>query len=229
MKHAVVLLSGGLDSATVLFYAKEKGFLLHALSFDYGQRHKIELKFAEKIASSAGCESHRIAKIDSDLFHGTALVHDEIKVPENRNIDESIPVTYVPARNMLFLSHALSLAESIHSRHIFIGANALDYSGYPDCRPEFFSSFEKAANLGTKAGVEGDPFHIETPILSMSKAEIIREGFRLGVKYENTTSCYSPGKDGRPCLKCDSCFLRLKGFQEAGRKDPLIEKFGIDV
>ena len=225
---AVVLLSGGLDSATVLYLAREKGYALHALSFDYGQRHKIELEYAGRIAAAAGCESHRIAKIDSDMFHGTALVHDEIDVPENRNIDESIPVTYVPARNMLFLAHAVSLAESIQSRHIFIGANALDYSGYPDCRSDFFKSFETAANLGTKAGMEGNPFTIETPIVSLTKAQIIKEGIRLGVDYSSTTSCYNPDQNGRPCLKCDSCHLRLKGFEEAGTADPLLKKFSID-
>jgi len=220
--HAVILLSGGLDSATVLAIARERGFSLHALSFRYGQKHQIELECAKRIAQRERCASHRTVDIDPGLFQNTALVNGEIPVPTHRNIDDSIPVTYVPARNILFLSHALSLAESIGARHIFIGANAIDYSGYPDCRPEFLRSFEQTANLGTKAGVSGDPFTIEAPLIDLTKGAIIREGIRLGVDYSLTNSCYNPDPDGTPCNECDSCVLRRKGFEEAGLADPLL-------
>lgn len=228
MKKAVILLSGGLDSATTLFIAGEQGFELHALSFDYGQKHRIELIRAKQLAELAECRVHKTVVVDSSLFSGTALVNSEIKVPENRKMDDSIPVTYVPARNALFLAHGLSYAESIESRHIFIGANILDYSGYPDCRPEFFRAFEIMANLGTKAGMEGNPLQIETPIVHMNKAEIIKEGIRLGLDYSLTSSCYNPGDDGKPCQKCDSCILRKKGFHDAGIQDPLLLKFQIE-
>jgi 7-cyano-7-deazaguanine synthase len=219
MSKAVILLSGGLDSVTTLFHAKELGYDLHAISFNYGQRHVFELKCAEYQAQKAGAR-HIVAELDSRLFRGTALVGTTIDVPENRQIDDSIPVTYVPARNMLFLAHALSLAESIEAFHIFIGANALDYSGYPDCRPAFLNAFETAANLGTKAGVEGHHLHIVAPLLQMTKAEIVKEAFRLNVELGMTSSCYNPDEKGHPCGKCDSCMLREKGFAQAGYEDP---------
>lgn len=222
MAGAVVLLSGGLDSSTALYIAKSRGFDLYAMSFDYGQRHRIELERASRQAHNAACKAHIVVRIDPVLFSGTALVGTDVAVPRGREIDSSIPVTYVPGRNILFLAHALSYAESRKIQDIFIGANALDYSGYPDCRPEFFDAFSKMAALGTKIGVtEGSP-RIHAPLLEWSKAEIIREGLRLGVDYGATTSCYDPGPDGKPCGECDSCVLRAKGFREAGAADPLI-------
>jgi 7-cyano-7-deazaguanine synthase len=220
-RGAIVLLSGGLDSATVIAIARERGFAIHALSFDYGQRHRIELECAKAIARRENSLSHRIVHIDAGIFRNTSLVNEEIGVPKDRPMDDSIPSTYVPARNLLFLSYALSLAESIGARHIFIGANAVDYSGYPDCRPEFIRSFEETANLGTKAGISGDPFRIEAPLIDLTKGGIIREGLRLNVDYSLTNSCYDPAQDGRPCGHCDSCLLRAKGFEEAGLPDPL--------
>lgn len=223
-KAAVVLLSGGLDSTTVLAIAKAAGYETHALSFSYGQRHSWELECARKVALSARVKEHRIAQIDLRVFGGSALTAD-IKVPKGRSVEEmsgEIPVTYVPARNTIFLSFALAWAEVLGSSDIFIGVNALDYSGYPDCRPEFIEAFERLANLATKAGVEGrQNLKIHTPLIAWSKAEIIRKGLELGVDYGLTSSCYDPGRAGEPCGACDSCLLRQKGFRENGMTDPL--------
>jgi len=223
-KQAVVLLSGGLDSATVLAIARSEGFEVSALSFSYGQRHSWELEAARRVAQAAGVVNHRIATIDLRVFGGSALT-DDIEVPKGRAIEEmahGIPITYVPARNTIFLSFALAWAEVLSSSDIFIGVNALDYSGYPDCRPEFIEAFEKMANLATKAGVEGHQhLKIHTPLIALSKAEIIRRGIELGVDYSLTSSCYDPAADGAPCGQCDSCLLRQKGFRENGLTDPL--------
>jgi 7-cyano-7-deazaguanine synthase len=216
-KKAIVLLSGGLDSATTLAYALSKGFECHAITFDYGQRHKVEIKAAKKVAKELGASKHLVIKIDLRKFGGSALTSDT-PVPKGRSakkIGEGIPVTYVPARNTVFLSLALAFAEAAGARDIFIGVNALDYSGYPDCRPEFIRAFEKTANLGTKAGVEGERFKIHAPLIKLSKAEIVRLGRKLGVDFEMTHSCYDPAPDGTPCGRCDSCLLREKGFKEA--------------
>ncbi len=221
---AVVLLSGGLDSATVLSIAREENKELIALSFWYGQRHAVELECSQRLARGADVR-HLIVKLDPALFRGSALVGEAIDIPVDRNIDASIPVTYVPARNILFLSHALALAESSGASRIYIGVNALDYSGYPDCRPEFLQAFEKAALLGMKQGVEGNPVRFHAPLVKLSKAEIILRGTELGVDYGNTSSCYQPADDGAPCGRCDSCALRAKGFAEAGIADPLVQKF----
>ena len=221
-KKAVVLLSGGLDSATVLALACERGFELHALSFEYGQRHRIELKAAQRIAQSFGAKQS-IISFDLRQFGASALTGD-IDVPKNRSQDqmsEGIPITYVPARNTIFLSFALGVAETIGSFDIFVGVNALDYSGYPDCRPEFIRAFESLANIATKAGVQGRSFTIHAPLIQMTKAQIIREGTRLGVDYSLTISCYDPSADGRACGHCDSCHLRRKGFVEACLQDPI--------
>ncbi len=223
MKRAVVLLSGGLDSATVLALAREDGFATHALSFRYGQRHERELLCARQIAQSLGATAHRIAEIDLRVFGGSALTSD-LEVPQKRAGAEpapGIPVTYVPARNTIFLSYALAMAEVLGAVDIFIGANAVDYSGYPDCRPEYLRAFEELANLATKAGVEGARFIIHAPLLALSKAEIIHRGVSLGVDYGLTHSCYAPTEDGLACGVCDSCQLRLKGFREAGLVDPI--------
>src|SRR5580698_962692 len=223
-KRAVVLLSGGLDSATVLAIARSHGFELYALSFSYGQRHIWELEAAARVAASIGVVKHRVANIDLRIFGGSALT-DEIEVPKGRSADDmshGIPITYVPARNTIFLSFALAWAEVLESSDIFIGVNALDYSGYPDCRPEFIEAFEKMANLATKAGVEGrQALKIHTPLIALSKAEIIRKGVELGVDYALTSSCYDPSPSGEPCGQCDSCLLRLKGFRENNLVDPL--------
>jgi len=223
-RRAVVLLSGGLDSATVLAIARSQGFELYALSFFYGQRHVWELEAAARVAASIGVAQHRVAKIDLRIFGGSALT-DEIDVPKGRSMDEmahGIPITYVPARNTIFLSFALAWAEVLGSSDIFIGVNALDYSGYPDCRPEFIEAFEKMANLATKAGVEGrQALKIHTPLIALSKAEIIQKGMELGVDYGLTSSCYDPSASGEPCGECDSCLLRRKGFRENGIEDPL--------
>ena len=218
---AVILLSGGLDSATSLAIARQRGFDLHAISFDYGQRHRIELKAAESIANSAGAK-HSIIAFDLRQFGGSALT-DDIDVPKDRShleIAGGIPITYVPARNTIFLAFAVGIAEVIGAFDIFIGVNALDYSGYPDCRPEFISTFEHLANVATKAGMEGKSFKIHAPLIQMSKAQIIREGIKLGVDYSLTTSCYDPSTDGLACGGCDSCQLRRMGFAEAGISDP---------
>jgi 7-cyano-7-deazaguanine synthase len=220
MKRAVVLLSGGLDSATTLAICRHDGFEPCALSFDYGQRHKLELIAATRVAAALGAREHRIAKIDLRIFGGSALT-DAIAVPKNRESDTEIPVTYVPARNTIFLSYALAWCEVLGAADIFIGANAIDYSGYPDCRPEFISAFERLANVATKAGVQGIRFKIHAPLISMSKAEIIRKGMELGVDFSLTHSCYDPGADGVACGECDSCRLRLEGFRAAGLVDPI--------
>jgi 7-cyano-7-deazaguanine synthase len=225
-KRAVVLLSGGLDSATVLAIARSRGYELYALSFSYGQRHSWELEAAKRVASSMGVTDHRIAHIDLRIFGGSALT-DDIDVPKGRNPDEmadGIPVTYVPARNTIFLSFALAWAEVLGANNIFIGVNVLDYSGYPDCRPEFVAAFEKMANLATKSAVEGfQKFKIHTPLIALTKAQIIRLGLQLGVDYSLTSSCYDPTASGIPCGLCDSCMLRQKGFSENGIPDPLLK------
>lgn len=218
-KKAVLLLSGGLDSATTLAIAKAAGYEVYALSFRYGQRHAVELNAAKRVAEALCAKEHKIADIDLRLFGGSALTAD-ISVPKDRTDDEishGIPITYVPARNTIFLSFALAWAEVLGAYDIFIGVNALDYSGYPDCRPEFIESFERTANLATAYGVEAKQhITIHTPIIAMSKAEIIREGLRLGVDYAMTISCYDPSPEGKPCGQCDSCTLRRKGFAENG-------------
>ena len=223
MKRAVVLVSGGIDSATTLAMAAGDGFETYALSFDYGQRHRREVIAAEKIAAAFGARRHRVARIDLRVFGGSALT-DEIAVPKSRSEEElssGIPLTYVPARNTIFLSYALAWAEVLDMRDIFIGVNAVDYSGYPDCRPEFIAAFEKLAELATKAGIEGARFHIHAPLISMSKADIIRKAHELGVDFSVTHSCYDPTPEGLACGECDSCQLRLKGFREAGLQDPI--------
>jgi 7-cyano-7-deazaguanine synthase len=222
MPNAVILLSGGLDSTTTLAIAKSQGFKPYALSVDYGQRHRAELERAAAIAKAMGVAEHRTVKLDLRAIGGSALT-DTIEVPKGRSTDEmnhGIPVTYVPARNTLLLGLALGYAETVRAFDLFIGANVLDYSGYPDCRPEFLESFERLANLATKAGVEGGRFHVHAPLLKMTKAEIIREGTRLGVDYSLTLSCYDPDEQGLACGTCDSCLLRKKGFGEAGVADP---------
>jgi 7-cyano-7-deazaguanine synthase len=225
-KKAVILLSGGLDSATVLAIAKADGYDLYALSFFYGQRHAWELEAAKRVAASIGVAQHRIAEIDLRAFGGSALTAD-IAVPKGRAPEEmahGIPITYVPARNTIFLAFALAWAEVLGASDIFLGVNALDYSGYPDCRPEFIAAFEKMANLATKAGVEGrQNLRIHTPLIALTKAQIIATGRELGVDYGLTSSCYDPGPTGAPCGQCDSCLLRQKGFRENGIEDPLRE------
>ncbi|MGI8821449.1 MAG: 7-cyano-7-deazaguanine synthase QueC [Chthoniobacterales bacterium] len=221
--HALVLLSGGLDSAVALAIAKAEGLQPHALSFDYGQRHRVELDAARRVAEAAGVRDHRIAAIDLRIFGGSALT-SEIEVPKNRDTTRAgagIPVTYVPARNTIFLSYGLACAEVLGARDIFIGVNAIDYSGYPDCRPEFIEQFEKLANLATRAGVSGDAFRIRTPLVRMGKAQIIRRGAELGVDFALTHSCYDPAATGIACGQCDSCQLRLGGFRAAGIVDPI--------
>jgi len=223
-EKAVVLLSGGLDSATTLAIARSQGYEISAISFRYGQRHSIELESAGRVAHSMRVKEHLTINLDMRAIGGSALT-DQIAVPKQRNADEissGIPVTYVPARNTIFLSFALAWAEVLGAKDIFIGVNALDYSGYPDCRAEYIEAFEKMAALATKAGVEGRmPLKIHTPLIAMSKAEIIRTGLELGVDYSLTHSCYDPGVEGMSCGACDSCLLRLKGFAEAGATDPL--------
>ena len=223
MKSAVVLLSGGIDSTTTLAIAITQGYKAYALSFDYGQRHQIEAEAARRIAESLCAKEHRVAKIDLRVFGGSALTND-VDVPKKRSekeIAHGIPITYVPARNTIFLAYALSWAEVIQANDIFLGVNAIDYSGYPDCRPEFIEAFENLANLGTKAGVEGRRFQIHTPLIKFSKGEIIRKAAELGVDLSLTHSCYDPSPEGFACGECDSCLLRLKGFREAGMKDPI--------
>ena len=219
---AVILLSGGLDSTTCLAIAKNQGFDLNALTLNYGQRHDFELKSAQKIVDHFKIKNHSVVNINLAQFGGSALT-DEIDVPKDRSESEmtDIPITYVPARNTVFLSLALAWAETINAFNIFIGVNVLDYSGYPDCRPEYIASFEKTANLATKAGVSGDRFKIHTQLIKMKKSEIILNGLKLGVDYSLTSSCYDPLKNGAPCGHCDACILRLKGFQEADAIDPL--------
>ena len=223
MKGAVVLLSGGIDSATTLAIAIAEGYETYALSFEYGQRHQIETEAAECVAKSLGAKEHRIAKIDLRVFGGSALT-DDVAVPKQRletEIAHGIPVTYVPARNTIFLAYALAWAEVIPANDIFLGVNAIDYSGYPDCRPEFIAAFENLANVGTKAGVEGRRFKIHTPLIKFSKTDIIRKAVDLGVDLSLTHSCYDPTPEDLACGECDSCLLRLKGFREAGITDPI--------
>ncbi len=225
-KTAIILLSGGLDSTTVLAIAKAQGFALHALSFDYGQRHAIELEAAKRVAASMGVERHTIVPMDLRVFGGSSLTAD-IAVPKHDSVaemDVGIPITYVPARNIIFLSYALACAEVAGAGDIFLGVNAIDYSGYPDCRPDFIAAFEQMANKGVAAAVEGNmPIKLHTPLITMSKAEIIKEGLRLGVDYGQTHSCYDPAPNGEACGQCDSCLLRAKGFEEAGTIDPVIK------
>jgi 7-cyano-7-deazaguanine synthase len=223
MKRAVVLLSGGIDSTITLAIALAEGYDAYALSFDYGQRHKMETQAARRVADSLGAKEHRVATIDLRVFGGSALT-DHIDVPKKRSeteIAHGIPVTYVPARNTIFLAYALAWAEVIHASDIFLGVNAIDYSGYPDCRLEFIEAFEILANVGTKAGVEGRRFQIHTPLIKFSKADIIGKAVDLGVDLSLTHSCYDPSPEGFACGECDSCLLRLKGFREAGMKDPV--------
>ncbi len=225
MKKAVILLSGGLDSATCLAIAKQDGYELHALSFNYGQRHKFEIEAAKSVAKSIGAKNHINLTIDLRAFGGSALT-DDIEVPKERDanqIADEIPITYVPARNTIFLSFGLAFAETIKSNDIFIGVNALDYSGYPDCRPEYIESFEKMAQLATKSGIEkNNQIMIHTPLIQLTKAEIIKTGLALGVNYGITHSCYDPVDKGNPCGACDACQIRLKGFLDAGLSDPLV-------
>ena len=227
--QAVVLLSGGLDSSTVLAIAKSQGFECSALSFRYGQRHKVELDRAREVAKRLGVAKHVIVDFDLRQFGGSALTSD-MDVPKERStadMSHGIPITYVPARNTIFLSFALAWAETLGSNDIFVGVNALDYSGYPDCRPEYIKAYEQLANLATKAGVEGTQrLKIHALLISLTKAQIIKTGLDLGVDYAITSSCYDPGPEGAPCGACDSCQLRAKGFAEAGIADPLLVKFG---
>ena len=219
--RAVVLLSGGLDSYTAAAMAKSDGFLLNALTIHYGQRHAREVESARLVARALGVERHKELTVDLRPIGGSSLTSD-IDVPRDRDLDQAgIPSTYVPARNTIFLSLALGWAEVVGARDLVIGVNALDYSGYPDCRPEFIRAFEALANLATRAGVEGARFRIHTPLIAMSKADIVRRGLTLGLDYRLTTSCYDPTPDGRPCGRCDSCVLRARGFREAGVADPL--------
>jgi 7-cyano-7-deazaguanine synthase len=226
MQKAVVLLSGGLDSATVLAMARAQGFACHALSFRYGQRHAVELDAAARVARALGAVEHRVADVDLGWIGGSALTSRAIAVPKDRPMDTiagDIPITYVPARNALFLTYALAWGEVLGARELFAGMNALDYSGYPDCRPEFLRAWEAMANLGTRAGVQGEPWHVRAPLMTMTKADIIRAGVALGVDYALTHSCYDPvrrGDDVYACGSCDSCVLRKKGFAEAGVADP---------
>ena len=217
---AVILLSGGLDSATVLAIARSEGRACHALSFTYGQRHNVELEAARRVAGAMGAEEHVVYPLDLRLFGASALT-DDIDVPKDAVGAPGIPVTYVPARNTIFLSLALGWAEAVGARAIVIGVNAIDYSGYPDCRPEYLAAFEQLASLATRAGVEGGELRIFAPLAKMSKADIIRRGLGLGVDYHLTHSCYDPGPDGTPCGRCDSCRLRALGFEQAGTVDPL--------
>jgi 7-cyano-7-deazaguanine synthase len=221
--NAVVLVSGGLDSATTLAIAAAQGRQIHAISFDYGQRHYLEIDAAKRICQAAKVVEHVVFSVNTAIFRGSALTND-IPVPHNRSeaqLSHGIPVTYVPARNTIFLAIALGLAESVGARDLFVGVNAVDYSGYPDCRPEYIAAFQQMANLATKAGVEGDQFRIHAPLINMTKADIIREGLKLGVDYSLTHSCYDPAPDGAACGECDSCQIRLRGFLEAGCTDPV--------
>lgn len=215
---AVVLLSGGLDSATVLAIAREQGYACHALSLDYGQRHAAELQAAREVAASIGVVEHKVLPLSLDAIGGSALTDQAIEVPDEGG--EGIPVTYVPARNTVFLSLALGWAEVLGAHDIFVGVNAVDYSGYPDCRPEFIAAFEQLANLATRDGVEGRHFHIHAPLIEMSKAQIVQAGSGLGVDYAQTVSCYRADQQGRACGHCDSCRFRAQGFAEAGLPDP---------
>ncbi|MFI0861756.1 7-cyano-7-deazaguanine synthase QueC [Streptomyces smyrnaeus] len=224
-RSAIVLLSGGLDSTTVLAIAKDQGFTPYALSFRYGQRHSIELEAAQRVATAQGVARHVIADIDLRVFGGSALTAD-IDVPKHETLEDAeesgVPITYVPARNTIFLSFALAFAETVGASDIFTGVTAVDYSGYPDCRPEYMEAFAAMANLATRAGVEGtSKITLHSPLIALSKADIVREGLRLGVDYSLTSSCYDPDEQGRACGTCDTCLLRLKGFAEADVKDPV--------
>ncbi|TWT87291.1 7-cyano-7-deazaguanine synthase [Pseudobythopirellula maris] len=228
-QNAVLLLSGGLDSATVAAIARSEGYRLHALSVDYGQRHRFELDAARRVAEAASVAEHRTVEVGMGAFGGSALTSD-LAVPQDRSDDEmagGVPITYVPARNTVMLSLALGYAEVVGARDLFLGVNAVDYSGYPDCRPEFVEAFERLANLATKAGVDssegrgGAPFRVHAPLIKMTKAQIVRRGVELGVDYGLTHTCYSPGATGTACGRCDACQLRLKGFKEAGVEDPI--------
>lgn len=221
-KPAVILLSGGLDSATCLALARDAGFAPYTLSFDYGQRHNAELKAAARVAAALGAFEHRIARIDLAAFGGSALTDASIAVPVDGVVDGEIPVTYVPARNTILLSYALAWAEVLKADDIYIGVNAVDYSGYPDCRPEYIAAFQAMARLATKVGVEGSPLTIHTPLIQLSKAEIVATGTRLGVDYGLTVSCYQADDDGRACGACDACRLRRAGFEAAGVPDPTL-------
>jgi 7-cyano-7-deazaguanine synthase len=224
-RKAVVLLSGGLDSATAAAMAQADGFELYALTIAYGQRHAVELEAARKVAAALGVARHVELRMDLSAFGGSSLTGSG-QVPKDRDVDAGgIPSTYVPARNTVFLSLALAWAEALGAVDIYIGVNAVDYSGYPDCRPEFIAAFERTAGLATKAGVEGARFTIHTPLISLTKAEIITRGLSLGVDYGLTSSCYDPGPAGEPCLRCDSCRIRARGFAEAGARDPLAARF----
>lgn len=231
MKRAVCLLSGGLDSTTSLAIAQHEGYEVYALSFRYGQRHSVELEKAKEFARDREVARHVVVDIDLRSFGGSALT-DDIDVPKGHRLEDiadAIPITYVPARNTIFLSFALGWAEVLGAQDIFVGVNAMDYSGYPDCRPEYIQAFEHLGNLATKAGVEGrQHLKIRAPLINMSKADIIRKGLELSVNFAETTSCYDPGPDARPCGQCDSCLLRAKGFAEVGIADPLYTKFGMD-
>ena len=224
MKKAVVLLSGGIDSATAMAVARDRGYEIYALSFNYGQRHSIELNKAKLLANAMGVKEHLIIDINLRSIGGSALT-DDISVPKDRGVEKissSIPLTYVPARNTIFLSYALAWAEVLGVFDIFLGVNAVDYSGYPDCRPEYIEAFEKMANLATRAAVEEQGrINIHTPLIYLTKAEIIKKGTKLGVDYKMTNSCYDPGMDGKACGRCDSCLLRIKGFKEAGLEDSI--------
>jgi len=228
ISKAVVLLSGGLDSTTALAIAQSEGFDVHAMSFRYGQRHKVELESAERVAATMGVKQHVIVDINLRQFGGSALT-SELDVPKSRSITEmshGIPVTYVPARNTVFLSFALAWAETLGAQDIYIGVNSLDFSGYPDCRPEYITAYEKMANLATRAGIEGTQrLRIHTPLIQLTKAQIIQRGLELGIDYSRTSSCYDPAPTGAPCGSCDSCLLRTKGFNEAGIQDPLVLRF----
>jgi len=224
---AIVLLSGGLDSATCLLIAKNEGFEIFALSFDYGQRHAMELDRAKALTARYGARAHRVIRLDLPSKEASALTDLSKPVPKNRLGAVAIPMTYVPARNTLFLAHAVAWAETIAAADIFIGANALDYSGYPDCRPEFLEAFQKMANLGTRAGVEGTlAFRIRAPLLQMTKGQIVSRACALGLDFALTSSCYDPSPEGLPCGRCDSCLLREKGFREAGLTDPIRTRSG---
>ncbi|GAB6034580.1 7-cyano-7-deazaguanine synthase QueC [Galenea microaerophila] len=218
-KPAVILLSGGLDSATVLAIAKSQGFECHTMAFDYGQRHRSELNASAKLAQAMGAKTHRVMRVDMRNIGGSALTDNEIAVPTT-GVEDEIPVTYVPARNTIFLSYGLALAEVLSADDIFIGVNAVDYSGYPDCRPEYIEAFEKMANLATKRAIEGHPLKIQTPLIHLSKAQIIQKGLALGVDYSLTVSCYQANDAGEACGVCDSCRLRKQGFEQAGIQDP---------
>ena len=217
-QRAVVLVSGGLDSATVLAIARDQGYECYALSVDYGQRHRVELERAQQVAQALGAAEHRVVSIDIGGFGGSALTDTALDVPTQAS--EDIPITYVPARNTVFLSVALGWAEVLDANAIFIGANAVDYSGYPDCRPEYLAAFQTMANLATKAGVEGNPIRVIAPLVDLTKTQIIEAGIRLGVPYEHTVSCYNPSAEGAACGVCDSCRIRAAGFKQAGMEDP---------